>query len=166
MAISLLLLLMLVGCKESEIKKDEKISSQFSLPVTFGNGVKGEDILIGKEGKVGFLVGSGKVGEATTLPIIANQTNKYMWHFWGKEDEISGDFKVIGVNEAGEEHPILVSSNNSVWAYENVGMSPKNGADSHIPSTLNFPSSGLWTLNVYFNDVFFEEIVVKVEGRN
>ncbi|MEK4425320.1 hypothetical protein [Solibacillus sp. FSL K6-1523] len=73
--------------------------------------------MIGKAGKVGFLIGSEKRGEATTLPIKANQVNKYMRHFWGKENDIIGDFKVVGINEKGEEHHI------SSWKQFSVGIS-------------------------------------------
>ncbi|MFA9560139.1 hypothetical protein ACERII_22750 [Evansella sp. AB-rgal1] len=35
-------------------------SSTFHIPVTFGDGTEGEYVLIGEEGRIGFLVGSGK----------------------------------------------------------------------------------------------------------
>lgn len=160
--ISLLFLITIVGCKNVNNDKTLEASPLFALPVTFGNGVEGDYLLIGKEGKVGFLVGSGKRGEATTMPIIANQVNKYMWHFWGKENDISGNFKVVGINEDGEEHPILVVANNKVWEYPKLNISPINGADSHTPSQMVFPTSGLWKLEIYFNEVSFDEIVVNV----
>ena len=58
--------------------------------------------MIGEEGKVGLLVGAGKKGEVVGTPIRANEVNKYMWHFWGEEETIKGDFKVVGTNEDGE----------------------------------------------------------------
>ena len=114
-------------------------------------------MLIGEEGKVGFLVGSGKKGEVVGTPIIANEINKYMWHFWGEEETINGDFKVVGTNEDGEEHPVLVIANEEVWEY------PNNGADSHIPSNMVFSTSRLWKLETYFNEDLFGEIVINVE---
>ncbi|ETT80727.1 DUF4871 domain-containing protein [Viridibacillus sp. FSL R5-0477] len=134
-----------------------------SVEVTFGDGTKGEFLLIGEEGKVGFLVGSGKKGEAVEEKIIANKVNKYMWHFWGDKDSISGDFKVVGTDKEGKEHPVLVSGNDTVWQYSNTSISPNNGADSHIPSNMLFPTSGLWKLEIYFNDKLFDEIVINVE---
>jgi len=74
----LLFLTIIVGCKNVVSDKTIEVSSVFALPFTFGNGVEGYYLLIGKEGKVGFLVGSGRRGKATTMPIIANQVNKYM----------------------------------------------------------------------------------------
>lgn len=86
-----------------------------------------------------------------------------MWHFWGEEDKISGDFKVVGIDKDGKEHPVLLSGNNTVWQYSNVSISPNNGADSHIPSSMMFPTSGLWKLKIYFNDQLFEELVINGE---
>ena len=61
--------------------KKIEVSTTFSLPVTFHDGTKGEYVLIGKEGKVGILVGSGNEGEAVATKFIANKPDKYMWHF-------------------------------------------------------------------------------------
>mgnify|MGYP001156627584 CR=1 FL=1 len=163
MLISVLLLMTLVGCKNFDENKKLEASPTFTLPVTFHDGIKGEYVLIGKEGKVGILVGSGNEGEAVATKFIANQPDKYMWHFWGEEDKISGDFKVVGVDEDGKEHPVLLFGNNAVWQYSDVSISPHNGADSHIPSNMMFPTSGLWKLKIYFNDKLFEELVINVE---
>ncbi|MFJ7183567.1 DUF4871 domain-containing protein [Lysinibacillus xylanilyticus] len=159
MLISMLFIMTLVGCK----KETREVSSTFSLPVTFGDGTEGEYLLIGEEGKVGFLVGSGKKGEAEEEKIIANKANKYMWHFWGDIDSIIGDFKVVGTDKEGKEHPVLVSGDDTVWQYSNTSISPNNGADSHIPSIMVFPISGLWKLEIYFNEKLFGEIVINVE---
>ncbi|MCG7346451.1 DUF4871 domain-containing protein [Sporosarcina sp. ACRSL] len=165
--VSFLFLFTLFGCEAMEGKTEKKetweVSSIFKLPVTFGDGTEGEYLLIGEEGKVGFLVGSGEKGEAEAEPIIANQANKYMWHFWGDEDDLSGDFKVIGVNEEGEDHPVLLRGDKIVWEYLGSTVSPHNGADSHIPSNMVFPSSGLWKLMIYFDEELFGEIVISVE---
>ena len=163
MLISVLFLMSLVGCENIDENEDREVSPNFSLPVTFGDGTKGEYLLIGEEGKVGFLVGSGKTGEAVEEKFIANKASKYMWHFLGEIDRISGDFKVVGIDKEGKEHPVLLSGNDKVWQYSNGSISPNNGADSHIPSNMVFPTSGLWKLEIYFNDKIFEEIVINVE---
>lgn len=161
--ISTLLLITLVGCNNIDKKEIRELSSTFSLPVTLGDGTEGEYLLIGEEGKVGFLVGSGKKGEAVEEKIIANKANKYMWHFWGDKDSISGDFKVVGTNKEGKEHPVLISGDEKVWKYSNTSISPNNGADSHIASNMVFPTSGLWKLEIYFNEKLFGEIVINVK---
>jgi len=160
--ISLLFLVTLVGCNIMDKNETPEASTTFSLPVTFNDGTKGEYLLIGEEGKVGFLVGSGKKGEAVEEKIIANKESKYMWHFWGDKDRISGDFKVVGTDKEGKEHPVLVSGSDTVWQYANNSISPNNGADSHIPSNMLFPTSGLWKLDIYFNEKLFGKLVVNV----
>lgn len=163
MLISTLLLITLVGCNNIDKKKTRELSCTFSLPVTLDDGIEGEYLLIGEEGKVGFLIGSGKKGEAVEEKIIANKANKYMWHFWGDKDSISGDFKVVGTDKEGKEHPVLVSGDEKVWQYSNTSISPNNGADSHIPSNIVFPKSGLWKLEIYFNEKLFWEIAINVK---
>lgn len=159
------LLLLLVGCSEKETKEKEAVSSNhwqvsptFDIPVTFSDGKKGKYILIGKEGRLGFLVGSGSEDAVQINPIIKGQPNKYMWHFWGNEDEFDGPLKVVGINEKGKKHKILKNDNSG-----NVGISPNNGATTHVPSTMEFPTAGLWKLNVYIGKKLFGDIVVNVE---
>ncbi|PKR77352.1 hypothetical protein CEY16_11510 [Halalkalibacillus sediminis] len=160
----IILLAVLVACKEQEESKIWEVSPTFHIPVTFNDGTEGEYLLIGEEEKAGFLVGSGEKGEAVARPIIANRGNKYMWHFGGADDDITGDFKVVGVNEEGEEHPVLLSGlDETVWEYPGISLSPNNGADSHTPSGMKFPSSGLWKLKVHFDEELFAEVTVDVE---
>ena len=163
MLISLLFLMTLVGCNNIDKNEIREVSSTFSLPVTFGDGTKGEYLLIGEEGKVGLLVGSGKTGEVVEEKIIANKESKYMWHFWGDSKTISGDFKIVGTDEKGKEHPVLVSESKTVWQYPNTPISSNDGADSHIPSNMVFPTSGLWKLEIYFNEKLFGELVINVK---
>ena len=158
--ISFVLLAILVGCENSETLE---VNSTFALPVTLSDGTDGEYLLLGKEGKIGFLVGTGKKGEAVAEPIIANQANKYMWHLWGNPEIISGDFKVVGTDAKGKEQPVLLMDNKTVWQYSDISVSPNNGADSHIPSQMLFPTSGIWKLAVYFDEELFDELVINVQ---
>lgn len=157
-------LLLLVGCSEKETKEKEAVSSNhwqvsptFDIPIDFG-GKKGKYVLLGKEGRLGFLVGSGNEDDIKIDPIIKGKPNKYMWHFWGNDDEFDGPLKVVGINEKGEKHKII-QADNSV----NVGISPYNGATTHVPSTMEFPTAGLWKLEVYIGEKLFGDIVVNVE---
>lgn len=68
----------LVGCKNVDENKKLEASPTFTIPVTYNEGTKGEYVLIGKEGKVGILVGSGNEGEAVATKFIANKPDKYM----------------------------------------------------------------------------------------
>ncbi|MCM3711521.1 DUF4871 domain-containing protein [Sporosarcina luteola] len=164
--VGLLLTAMLAGCSEETKVVEEKwdVSPTFEIPVTFGDGSKGEYILIGEKEKLGFLIGSGKEGEAEAQPIIAEKAAKYMWHFWGEKEDFNGKLKVVGINEKGEEHKVLIknANNEKVWEYPEVGVSPNNGADTHVPSNMEFPTPGLWKLKVYIGDKLFGEIVVNV----
>ncbi|MFS0689272.1 DUF4871 domain-containing protein [Sporosarcina sp. 179-K 8C2 HS] len=167
--LGLLLTVFLAGCSEERkvVKEEWEVSPTFEIPVTFGDGTKGAYVLIGVEEKLGFLIGSGKEGVVEVEPIIKGKANKYMWHFWGKDEELNGNFKVVGINEKGEEHKVLIqnmgmTTSEKVWEYPNEWNSPHNGADAHIPSGMEFPTSGLWKLKVYFGENFFGEIVVNV----
>lgn len=160
--ISLLFLMILVGCNNMDKNETVEVSSTFSLPVTFGDGTKGEYLLIGEEGKFGLLIGSGKTGEVVEEKIIANKESKYMWYFWGDSKTFSGDFKIVGTDEKGKQHPVLVSENITVEHYPNTPISPNNDADSHIPSNMVFPTNGLWKLEIYFNEKLFGELVINV----
>ena len=64
----------------------------------------------------------------------------------------------------GKEYPVLVTANEEVWEYPNNGVSPNNGADFHIPSNMMFSTTGLWKLEIYFNEELFGEIVINVEN--
>lgn len=169
------LLLLLVGCSEQETKEKEAVSSNhwqvsptFDIPVDFEDGKKGKYVLIGKEGRLGFLVGSGSEDDVEIDPIIKGKPNKYMWHFWGNDDEFDGPLNVVGINEKGEKHKILQSNIGSDWEYVweypgKVGIIPNNGATTHVPSLMEFPTAGLWKLEVYIDKKLFGDIVVNVE---
>ncbi|MDQ0232591.1 hypothetical protein [Metabacillus malikii] len=103
---------------------------------------------IGDNGKLGF----GEYG-----PFKAGETQKYMWHFWGKQETLTQPFKVIGINkESGEELTVFEFSTNS-------SLAPNNGADHHIPSMMTLPSAGIWKLEVYFGEGIFGHVIVNVK---
>ena len=58
---------------------------------------------------------------------------------------------------------MLLSGNDKVWQFYNASISPNDGADSHIPSNMAFPTGGLWELEIYFNDKLFGKLVINVE---
>ncbi|MFH7819168.1 DUF4871 domain-containing protein [Neobacillus thermocopriae] len=162
---------MLVGCieKEKVVEENWEVSPTFEVPVTFSDGTKGEYILIGEEGKLGLFIGSGKEGEAEAPPIMAKKVNKYMWHFWSEKEEWKGKLKVVGINEKGEEHKVLIShagtpNSEKVWEYSEVRIIPHE-AETKVPSNMEFPTPGLWKLKVYVGNRLFGEIVVNVLER-
>jgi len=85
---------------------------------------------------------------------VAGKGNKYMWHFWGTDEEISGDFQVFGVKRGSSE---------LVKVFEGrVHPSAHNGADASIPSSMMLPSAGTWKLVVTINERWFGTVVVEV----
>ncbi|WP_246358977.1 hypothetical protein [Paenibacillus phytorum] len=85
-----------------------------------------------------------------------NKKQKYMWHFWGKSEELQGPLKVTGSNEAGEH----------ITVFEAKGVGgPNNGADAHMPSLMSLPTPGYWRLDAYFGEKLFGSVVVIVNEK-
>ena len=157
MLFTFLIIMVLSACTSNESTEDNfvaEVSPTFAIPVMFDD-KKGQYILRGEQGKLGLLVGSGiENGDVELLPLIANEPNKYMWHFWGQN--LTGkSLKVIGTNvETNEETVIL---DNYFLAGE------LNGADAHMPSSMVFPNAGIWKLDVYVEKELFGNVVVEVK---
>lgn len=101
--------------------------------------------LRGIPNKVGFI----------DVGFIAGRVNKYMWHFWGSEYELNGNFKVKALKKGTRQ---LID----VFSADYLG-GKNNGADRHIPSSMSLPTSGRWQLLAYMNDQLFGSIVVDVK---
>lgn len=77
---------------------------------------------------------------------------------------IDGPLRIVGINEKGEEHKVLVqgyglANAQKVWEYDAV-------IQSQFPSSMEFPALGLWKLEVYLAEELFGEIVVElIEGN-
>lgn len=105
--------------------------------------------MIGEEGRLGFIYDNTE--ETKFYP---DKTQKYMWHFWGNEDEFNGELKVIAFHEeSGEQITILEGR---------PLAGPNNGADHHVPSNMSLPNKGLWKLEAYIGDKLFGTVFVKV----
>jgi hypothetical protein len=140
-----LLLIILAGCSEKEeAGAKQVVQKESELPVsdTFTSGAY---MMIGEEGRLGFINDAFKAGKS----------NKYMWHFWGSADELDGTFKVIGSNQDTQEEVVVFETS------EVAG--PHNGADAHIPSSMQLPSSGTWELDAYVGGELFGTVVVEVD---
>jgi hypothetical protein len=139
----------IIGC--SSVKKvDAQVSPLFK---------SGVYMLQGLEGKIGILAPGG---------FIANKPNKYMWHFWGTNEELARKpFKVEAIDlKTGEKHQVLLQGMGTpdkklVWEYSELG-GPNNGADAHIPSGMELPHPGKWSLDAYLGGKLFGSIVVDV----
>lgn len=98
----------------------------------------------GQEGRIAFF----------DAPFIAGEGQKYMWHFWGEEDELKGDVKVKATHQnTGEEQTVVAAP----------GVAgPNNGADAHLPSTISLPESGMWQLDAFIGGELFGSVNVEV----
>ena len=135
--------IILAACTEKTEKLHDWQESEF-----FKSGVY---TMIGVEGRVGFIY------DKETLPFTKGEPNKYMWHFWGDEEQLKGTFKVVGTHENSNEELIIVQPQKLAG--------PNNGADYHMPSSMELPESGMWKLDTYFDDKLFESIYVHVEEK-
>ena len=108
--------------------------------------------MIGQEGRLGFIYDDLEVSR-----FYPHKVQKYMWHFWGKPEELKGKLKVVGVSkETGEQ----------ITVFETQALGgANNGADAHTPSGMSLPSSGLWRLDAYIREKYFGSVVVQVHER-
>jgi hypothetical protein len=155
------MLVILSACLSNEtIEEDHalEVSPIFSIPVTFGDGKEGEHVLIGEKGKVAFLIASGVTGSEDDIieiePFRTNQPDKYMWYLWG-EDVSNKPFKVMGTNTDTDQELVMVE--------ERILGTELNGSDAHIPSTLEFPTTGIWKLDAYVDGKLFGNVIVEVK---
>ncbi|SFL74976.1 protein of unknown function [Paenibacillus sp. 1_12] len=133
------------------------VSPTFELPYTSGDGKKNAYVLVGEQGKAGFIVGpyiNEKGVRLDQQPLIAGKGNKYMWHFWGADQELEGEFKVSAVKQ-GTTALVQVFSASQLGG----GL---NGADRTAVSSMSLPEPGRWRVMAYINDRLYSSIVVDV----
>ncbi|MDN4608132.1 hypothetical protein [Sporosarcina highlanderae] len=145
------LALIVAGCNDEEPIKEEVIRDNWNESSLF---TSGSYTMIGEEGRLGFIYDDSEV-----VRFYPNKTQKYMWHFWGNEDELIGDFKVLGTHEDSDEEIIIVPK------IGNTYLSPNNGANQHFPTNMTFPKSGMWKLDAYIGDQIFGSVYVKVHDE-
>ena len=108
----------------------------------------GSYTMIGEEGRLGFIYDDEEV-----VRFYPDKVQKYMWHFWGDENEFEGNLKVIGTHE-NDAAPLTV--------FEGGLGGANNGADRHAPSNMSLPASGMWKLDAYIGESLFGTVYVKV----
>lgn len=139
----LLLILFLTGC---EAEKHDPENTEWKVSFLFNSG---SYTMIGQEGRVGFIYDDAELDR-----FYPDKKQKYMWHFWGEPEELQGSLKVTGTSKkTGQQITVFEKSH--------LG-GPNNGADAHNPSLMSLPSSGLWKLDVFINEIFFDSIIVEV----
>ena len=111
----------------------------------------GSYTMIGEERRLGFIY-----DDSEHLRFYPNKVQKYMWHFWGDDQEFDGKLKVIATHENDEEQITVVEG----------GLGgDNNGADRHAPSNMSLPKSGMWKLDAYIGDKLFGTVFVKVHKK-
>lgn len=116
--------------------------SDWELSPTFSSG---SYTMTGVEKKLGII----------NPGFIAGQGNKYMWHFWGQEEQVTGDLIIYGINQSAGELVELFTGR--------LYPGSLNGADASQPSSLTLPTAGKWSLIAVINNRWFDSIVVQAE---
>ncbi|QTD40383.1 hypothetical protein [Sporosarcina sp. Te-1] len=153
----LLALPMMIGCSKSsgETKSVEMVDEAGEMERNWQESSlfkSGNYTMIGEEGRLGFIYDDSEV-----VRFYPDKIQKYMWHFWGAEDELDGGLKVVATHE---------KDNNPIVLLETDLGGPNNGADRHTPSNLSLPKSGMWKLDAYIEEQLFGTVFVKVHDEN
>ncbi|HDR8065169.1 DUF4871 domain-containing protein [Bacillus thuringiensis] len=167
----LLLSFLITGCTQTqpdskEQKKDviATSSTQVNAPSFFHlsvlKDVNWEETPSFVEGKMPLKGIEGKIAMADS-PIIANEQNEIMWHFLDPERP-TGKLSIIALKQGSvTPTPVLFQQETSkqTWTTSNTIDSTTN----ELPLTMSLPSSGLWLLNIYINEKYYDQFVITAE---
>ncbi|MEG0416715.1 MAG: hypothetical protein RR565_11340, partial [Erysipelothrix sp.] len=145
-----ILSIIIAGCSDevSIEKKEEVTQHNWKESPLFESGGY---TMIGEEGRLGFIY-----DDAEVVRFYPDQVQKYMWHFWGEEQELEGELKVVATHEHDDEEIYVTGGGLS---------SANNGADKHTPSHMSLPKSGMWKLDAYIEGNLFGSVYVKVHEK-
>ncbi|MGG1553165.1 DUF4871 domain-containing protein [Paenibacillus ferrarius] len=90
---------------------------------------------------------------------VAGKVQKYMWHFWGEDDELNGPFEVKAVKQ-GTNKVISVYTSNPLSS-GNALAGALNGADRTTITSMSLPEAGRWRLLPYVQGRLLDTIVVE-----
>lgn len=167
----LLFSFLIAGCTQAqpdlEKPKKETIatsSTQVNAPSFFHlsvlKDVNWEETPSFVEGKMPLKGIEGKVAMADS-PIIANEQNEIMWYFLDSEIP-TGKLSIIALKQGSvTPTPVLFQKETSkqTWTTSNTIDSTTN----ELPLTMSLPSSGLWLLNIYVNEKYYDQFVITAE---
>ncbi|WP_404356465.1 DUF4871 domain-containing protein [Cytobacillus firmus] len=152
--ISIIVILTTVGCTNKTKEtittnvENNNLAQKWNQSPLFKSG---NYTMIGEKGRLGFIYDDSEV-----VRFYPNKTQKYMWHFWGEDQEFNGKLKVVAIHENNEEQITVVEG----------GLGgDNNGADRHAPSNMSLPKSGMWKLDAYIGDKLFGSVYVKVHTK-
>lgn len=167
----LLLSFLITGCtqaqSDSKASKTEAVatsSTQVNAPSFFHlsvlKDVNWEEAPSFIDGKIPLKGVEGKIAMADN-PIIANEQNEIMWYFLDSEIP-TGKLSIIALKQ-GSVTPTQVlfqkETSKQTWTTSNKIDSTTN----ELPLTMSLPSSGLWLLNIYVNEKYYDQFVITAE---
>jgi len=166
----LLLSFLITGCTQaqpdSKASKTEAVatSNQVNAPSFFHlsvlKDVNWEEAPSFIDGKIPLKGIEGKIAMADS-PIIANEQNEIMWYFLDSEIP-TGKLSIIALKQGSvTPTPVLFQKETSkqTWTTSNTIDSTAN----ELPLTMSLPSSGLWLLNIYVNEKYYDQFVITAE---
>ncbi|WP_394230966.1 DUF4871 domain-containing protein [Bacillus thuringiensis] len=167
----LLLSFLITGCipaqPDSKASKTEAVatsSNQVNAPSFFHlsvlKDVNWEEAPSFIDGKIPLKGIEGKIAMADS-PIIANEQNEIMWYFLDSEIP-TGKLSIIALKQGSvTPTPVLFQKETSkqTWTTSNTIDSTAN----ELPLTMSLPSSGLWLLNIYVNEKYYDQFVITAE---
>jgi hypothetical protein len=101
--------------------------------------------MMGEKNKIGLV----------NMNFVGGKRNRFLWYFWGEEQEFAGSFKILGVKEGTND---IVNMYSRQTLRGNV-----NGADRSAYYMESNISSGRWRLMAYFHDHLFGSVVIDVK---
>ncbi|EMI9088900.1 DUF4871 domain-containing protein [Bacillus cereus] len=167
----LLFSFLITGCAQvqpdSNVPKKEILetsSSQINAPSFFHlsvlKDVNWEEAPSFVEGKIPLKGIEEKIAMADS-PIIANEQNEIMWYFLDPEMP-TGKLSIIALKQ-GSVTPTQVlfqqETSKQTWTASNT----IDSTTSELPLTMSLPSSGLWVLNIYVNEKYYDQFVITAE---
>ena len=167
----LLFSFLITGCAQvqpdSNVPKKEVLetsSSQINAPSFFHlsvlKDVNWEEAPSFVDGKIPLKGIERRIAIADTS-IVANEQNEIMWYFLDPEIP-TGNVSIIALKQGSvTPTPILYQQETSkqTWTTSNTIDSTTN----ELPLTISLPSSGLWVLNIYVNEKYYDQFVITVE---
>ncbi|MEM5658867.1 DUF4871 domain-containing protein [Bacillus toyonensis] len=167
----LLFSFLITGCTQAQpdskaLKKEAIVtsSSQVNAPSFFHlsvlKDVNWEEAPSFVDGKIPLKGIERRIAIADTS-IVANEQNEIMWYFLDPEIP-TGNVSIIALKQGSvTPTPILYQQETSkqTWTTSNTIDSTTN----ELPLTISLPSSGLWVLNIYVNEKYYDQFVITVE---
>jgi Domain of unknown function (DUF4871) len=96
------------------------------------------------------------IGFTGPFPIMAKEKQKYFWFYLGEENIYDKPVEVKAIKK-GTKELVDVLGGPSTF-YESAEVSP---GSVNMPSSLKFPSAGIWKVLVYIEGELYESIVIE-----